>query len=325
MSGVDLNVYDFDCDLTFCSLLMDPRGRILHTYGGRDATDAESHLSLPSLLRTMEKALADYAPPGAAGRGPKRTVEDMPPMARRIAAGKKPNCVHCHTVNDTRTEWARERGDFRKEMAFRWPDPVQVGIRLEKGDQSFVREVVPKSAAARLKLAAGDRLKTIGAQKILTFGDVSRALRTDGPFDVVWERDGKEMKGKLKPRNGWRVPTPEVFAWRPSKWPLSPKPGFGGPQLSAADLDRLGLPKGSFAFRIGYLVTWGPNRRTGLNARKAGLRKGDIVIRFAGKNDFSSMDHFHAWVRLRRKVGDVVPIEFLRAGKRKSVKMKLVE
>ena len=133
------------------------------------------------------------------------------------------------------------------------------------------------------------------------------------------------MEGSLKPKKGWQRPTPEELAWRPSKWPLSPKPGFGGPELSASDLKRLGLPKGSFAFRISYLVTWGPHRHTGQNARKAGLRKGDIVTRVGGKNDFDSVGHFHAWFRLTRKVGEVVPIEILRAGKRKLVRMKAVE
>jgi len=333
MSGIDLNTYEFDCDLTFCGLIMKPDGQILHTYGGRDENDAESHLSVASLLRVLEQALPEVGSDSARSAPPGHvsplTVENMPPMARRIRQGKKPDCVHCHTVNEVRTEWARERKEWRQERAFRWPDPIQIGLRLEKTDQAFIREVISRSPAAKAKLRKGDRLRRMSTQPILTYGDVARVLHDTpsdgGSIDVVFTRDGKEMKGKIRVKKGWRVPTPEVFAWRPSKWPLSPKPGFGGPQLSPADLKRKRLPAGSFAFRVGYLVTWGPNRRTGLNARKAGIQKGDVVIRVGGKNDFRSMDHFHAWFRLTRKVGEVVPIEIIRSGKRKLIRLKTVE
>ena len=84
------NTFEFDCDLTFCALIMHPQGRILHTYGGRDEFDAESHLSVSSMLRVLEQAAAEFDPDIARlplpDRAEARTVDQMPPMARRIRA-----------------------------------------------------------------------------------------------------------------------------------------------------------------------------------------------------------------------------------------------
>jgi hypothetical protein len=330
MSGVDLDLFDFDCDLTFCALIMTPHGEILHTYGGRDEFDAESHLSVSSMLRVLEQAAAEFddevacAPLWVKGQ----TVDQMPPMARRIRAGKKPDCIHCHTVNDVRTEWAREKRAWRQEQVFRWPDPVQVGLRLDKEDQALITEVIDGSPAAKLRLKKGDRLVKMGYQSILTYGDVCRVLHDTsldgGTIAVEWARGDETQKGKLRLKRGWRIATPEVFAWRASKWPLSPKPGFGGPQLTKVELKGLGLAEDSFAFRVKYIVTWGKSAHTGRNAQQAGIRKGDVVIRIGGKNDFRSMGHFHAWFRLTRKTGEKVPIEILRNGNKRVIQLKAV-
>ena len=133
------------------------------------------------------------------------------------------------------------------------------------------------------------------------------------------------MTGTLKLAGGWKEATPLVFSWRPSKWPLSPKPGFGGAELSPRELKAAGLPEDAFAFRIGYVVTWGPNAHTGRNARKAGLRKGDIIVSVAGKDDFENHEHFHAWFRLTQKPGTEIPVVRLRAGKRETVLLPVVE
>lgn len=71
--------------------------------------------------------------------------------------------------------------------------------------------------------------------------------------------------------------------------------------------------------RVTYLVTWGENRRFGEAARRAGLREGDVVLGAAGVRDFASIDHFHAWWRLTREVGETVVVETLRDGTRRSL------
>jgi hypothetical protein len=124
-------------------------------------------------------------------------------------------------------------------------------------------------------------------------------------------------------REGWKRCPPEEYAWRPYKWNLSPSAGFGGPVLDAAGRTRLGIDAGTFAFRIGYLVDWGENGHRGRAARAAGLQKGDVVVSFAGKSDFVSVDHFHAWIGLTRTAGEDVEVVVLRLGVRRTLRYRL--
>ena len=123
MAGVDLNTYAFDYDLTFAALLMNADGTIYHTYGGRDFSDAMSHLSMDTFTALLEKTLPEHASHKPRPRkGKKRTPEDL---ARQAGHKGKVDCVHCHTVHDWMTAAARKKGRFKQRNAFRWQDPIQ--------------------------------------------------------------------------------------------------------------------------------------------------------------------------------------------------------
>ena len=328
MAGVDLSVYRFDYDLTFVALLMNADGTIYHTYGGRDWTDPLSHLSTSSFARVLLETLIQHERRGdapAPKREAKRTVEEFP----KFRQGKKPDCFHCHMVHDGEIDALRQRRRFRTEDAWVWPDPAQAGLVLDRDGQTVVAEVRGGSGAAKAGLKPGDRIVRVGGAVVRTCGDVQRALH-DAPgsataLEVAWERAGEEHSAALRLGKDWKEPTPEVFAWRPIKWNLGPRPGFGGPRLDADELKRAGLPADAFAMRVNYIVTWGDHAHTGRNAAHAGLRKGDLVLSVGGKDDFTGPEHFHAWFRLTQKEGRTIPIEVLRAGKRETLRMKVVD
>ena len=54
------------------------------------------------------------------------------------------------------------------------------------------------------------------------------------------------------------------------------------------------------------------------------IRKGDVIVSVGGKDDFESVDHFHAWFRLTQKPGTEVEIVRLRGGKKAKLRMKVV-
>ena len=95
--------------------------------------------------------------------------------------------------------------------------------------------------------------------------------------------------------------------------------------MDGGEKKALGVPEDHFAFRVTYMVTWGPNKHTGQNARQAGIRKGDVIVSVAGKYDFRDMNHYHAWFRLTQKVGTKVPVERIRNGKRETLQLKVIE
>ena len=86
---------------------------------------------------------------------------------------------------------------------------------------------------------------------------------------------------------------------------------------------KLSIDAATFAFRVDYLVDWGEHAHRGRTARAAGLQKNDVVVAFAGKSDFLSMDHFHAWVALTCNAGADTEIVVLRGKKRRVLRYAL--
>jgi hypothetical protein len=327
MRGIDLNVYRFNYDLTFAALLMHGDGTIYHTYAGRDASDASSHQSEASFVAALKagvKAHIAHEPRARAAAAP-RTVESLPRWKRELAGGRKIDCFHCHQVAEG--DGPAETPAARRRLLASWPDPVQAGLTFDRDDQTTVRTVAEGSPAARVDLRQGDRLTALDRAPVVTFGDVQSALDRagDGParLRLRFERDGAERDAVLALPARWKEPEPYTFRWRPSVWMLGPRPGFGGPALSAAQKRAAGLSEDAFAMRVNYLVTWGDQADSGRRAQQAGLKKGHVVVAVAGKRDFADPPHFHAWFRFTRKPGERVPIEVIDGDEKRTLYLEL--
>jgi hypothetical protein len=326
MRGIDLNVFRFNYDLTLALLLMNADGTIYTTYAGRDWSSASSHQSTESLARVLRETVAVHDAYKKSPRPPKRqrprVVENLPWWKR----DKKPQkCFHCHMIHDAMQREGRAQRRWTERDQYTWPDPVQAGLRFDRDGQVVVSEVTAGSPAARAGLKPGDRITAMGKAKTLSFGDIQRALNDTGwgpaRIEAVWRRGGAEKRGTLVLPKGWKKPEPEQYAWRPMKWSMPPMPGFGGPPLTAEQKQALGIPAGQFAFRVQYVVTWGPNAATGKNAAKAGIRRGTIVTSVDGKSDFLGMNHFHAWFRMTRRPGKPVRVEVIQNGTRRTLEL----
>ena len=331
MRHIDLSRFQFDYDLTFAVLFMNADGTVYHRFGSRNSSNPLSWASLPALLRVMRETIADHeqyqkapAPPKAK---PKRTILDNPLFASRDKK-KRVECVHCHMVHDFRRDWAKAKKKWRRDDVWLWPPPSRVGLTMDPKDQALVTAVAKDSAAFKAGLRTGHRLLFAADQRIRTIMDMQWSLENipmkGGVLPIRFHADGKEVAAKLQLANGWRRGTPATFAWRPTKWGLDPRPGFGGPELNAKKKKKLGIAVKDFAFRVNYLVTWGPHHQTGRNAARAGIRKNDVIVAVDGKRDFESIHHFHAWIRLKRKAGDTLAIELLRRGKKHKVSLRLL-
>lgn len=334
MREVDLDFVRFDFDLTMAVVLMHPDGTVYHRYGARAADDATAWMSVPHLVTLLRDTLDDHrayerAPAPPAQRAPRRAI-DLPPLRRQLDEGRQLDCVHCHTVHDTEHRHAVEQGTWRDEQKWLYPDPARIGLELDPGDQRRVVAVAADSAAARTGLAPGDEVLACGVQaNVRTIADLSWALHqvpfAGGPLAITVRRDGATAERTLELAPGWKVCAPRDYAWRPFQWNLSPAPGFGGPPLDAAAKAKLGIDPAVFAFRVQYLVDWGPRATRGRAAHAAGIRKGDVVLSFAGRSDFGSTNELHAWVRLGLQVGQEVEVELLRRGARHTVRYALPE
>lgn len=343
MRGVDLSRYVFDFDLTFAALMMHPDGTIYHRYGSRDSRSAHVWLSLPSLEIVLQESLRDHAryEPGKAKKELRTSFElpnpkvDRPVLMEEIPAYQRRDegsCIHCHSINPAFYEEAQKAQQWKPEMKWVYPNPGQIGIDLDRDQQRRITRVDANSIADRAGLKRGDQLIRLNGVSIASAADLMFALdsipTTQRSADMDLLRDEQATQLSLKLNKNWREGTPLSFAWRPFKWGLTPAPGFGGPELTAKELADIGLDpetEGTFAFRVQYLVTWNENRRYGQAAIKAGLRKGDIVLSVDGKSDFDSVEHFHSWWRLTRRVGQRVEINVLRDGKERTLFLKVLQ
>src|SRR5436305_11878061 len=101
MRGVDLDLFDFDYDLTWMAFFLGSDGRVLGRYGGRDADSAEGRVSLAGLRYAMAAALEAHrrgAGPAPAATNAPRTAEQLPAAARLPQTA----CIRCHQVYDLR-------------------------------------------------------------------------------------------------------------------------------------------------------------------------------------------------------------------------------
>ncbi len=329
MRGVDLARWRFDWDLTFAMVAARPDGQVLHRYGGRDARGADHWLNVASLKAFLQAGLESYRSAAAdAGKlGPSRSLDEVPPFAIR----DKGACIHCHSVNPALRIEAQQAGTWTRASLWTYPAPARIGLDLHAERQTEVITVEPGSVAAKAGVRVGDRLARLGEARLATASDLMAALHALPPAATpttihVVRGDGQEpvaLAAQLP--SGWKVAPPEDFAWRPSKWGLSPAPGFGGPVLDPGELRELGLKPSVFAFRVSYLVNWGENKRWGQRAAAAGIAKGQVVLGAGGKRDFASIDHFHAWWRLTRKAGESVPVTLWEGGEEREIPLPVGE
>jgi hypothetical protein len=314
MRGVDLDLFDFDFDLTWMGFFLSADEEIYGRYGGRDAESPERRASAAGLRFAMDAALRAHSnrrPMVGVARPPGRTVDRFR-SAQTLSATA---CVHCHQIYEFRRQDLQASGEWRTDELWVYPMPENIGLTLDVDRGDRITTVTPASSAARLGLAVGDRLVRVNGYPIASFADLQYALHcapAAGRIPVVWERDGKPLSGLLELTNGWRKTD---ISWRWSLRSLDPAPGVHGDDLTAQEKQALGLGPKRLAFRQGNFVS--------MAARQADIRQNDIIIGIDNKELEMTARQFAAYVRLNYKVGDRVVYNILRGGRRIDVPLTL--
>lgn len=315
MRGVDLDLFDFDYDLTWMGFFLHPDGTVYGRYGGRDAESADSRVSLAGLRYALEAALARHRrsethhPP--LQTKPPRTVEQYP-ATRRLPERA---CVHCHQVYDLRRESLQMTGKWRLDELWVYPLPENIGLTLDIDRGDRVARVATDSPAARAGIQPGYRLLTVNEQSIASFADLQYALHRApacGTLNIAWQHENQTRKAELSLPEGWRKTD---LSWRWSLRGVDPPPWVQGDDLCVEEKKALGLSARRLAFRQGPFVSE--------PARRAGIRQNDIILGVDGKALDLSERQFGAYIRLNYRVGDRVTYNILRRGKRLDLPSKL--
>lgn len=311
---MDLNVFDFDYDLTWAVFFMNADEKIYGRYGGRDARHADDRLSLPGLKYAMQAALETHRKqagekPAVRTEKPLR-VEDYP-----TAKKSRGECIHCHQVHEYRRAAQKEAGMWSRDSLWIYPLPENVGLTLEVDVGNRVKAVAPNSPAARARLRAGDLVQHINQTTIASFADAQYGLHQSpvkGSVPIHWKRDGKEMNAGLELAEGWRKTN---LTWRPSLLDLLPSLTLYGEDLTAAQKKALGLAENRLAFEQDKIVH--------SEAKKFGVQGGDVIVGINDEKLEMKMLEFLGHVRRNYLSGDKITLNVLRDGKRLDLPMTL--
>jgi predicted metalloprotease with PDZ domain len=308
---VDVNLFEFDFDLTMMTFFLSPEGKVYSRYGGRDSKDAENRLSLAGLRHTMESVLAMHK--SKSPQVAERTVEK--PLIPKDMSIAKRGCVHCHNVKEQQEIDLTKAGKWTRDRVWRFPPPDNLGLILEVDRGNVVREVTPDSPAAKAGIEKGDQLRTLKGVPVHSFGDAIYALDSapaKGQVEVVWARGDKTHSAKLELAEGWRKTD---ITWRPSQQDRIPSLKLFGDDLTADEKKALGLKAEQLAFR--------QQKEVSSHAAKAGFKPGDVIVGVDDLEPELTMTKFLSLVRRSYLVGDQVNVHIFRDGKRLKIPMKL--
>jgi serine protease Do len=313
IDNLDLNLFDFDYDLTFMVFFLNADEKVYARYGGRDAESPDGRQSLEGLRYTMQSVLQMHK---TAEKAFAPKSQDSPKYLRALTIGMRRGCLHCHQVKVILDLQLQKKGQWSRERIWRYPLPDNLGFVLEVDRGNVIKEVRDQTPAAATGLRRGDVVQRLGDVPIHSFGDAQYALdraAASGSLLVEWRRGNQTMKGDLGLSQGWRRTD---ITWRPSLQRLLPAARLYGVDLTTDEKKTLGLAPTQLAFRQKDSVP--------TQARQAGIRPGDIILGVDDK-PFDNMDviDFLRYVRRNYLIGDRVTVNILRDGKRLNLPMEL--
>ena len=313
ITGADLNIFDFDHDLTWAGFFMNADGLVYGRFGGRDAKGADTRNSLLGLRFAMESALESHRlhsreKPALAAP---TYVENYPSVRKVVRNG----CIHCHQVKEIRRQEDKDAGTWKRESVWVYPLPENVGISLDPDRGNLVRAVLADSPAERAGLAAGDTIQVLNGRTVFSFADLQYALHyapIEGEVAISWTRAGQARSAHLQLAPDWRKTN---LTWRPSMLDLLPSLTVFGYDMTAKEKESLGLGEKQLAFRQVAPVH--------SEAQAIGVREGDIILGVDNLKMEMNVAKFLGYVRQNYLVGDRVTLNVLRDGKRVDLPTKL--
>jgi hypothetical protein len=333
-NGLDLSLFQFDTDQSFAVFMLNAAGDIYGRYGTRsDQKEWANDVSIAGLGKALEGALelhqaypanrAELA--GKRGAAPEFPVPEQFPTLRGKYGPKLDyegnvvrSCIHCHQIGDAQRAYhLQEDGALPERVLFPYPHPKSIGLVMDPQERALVKRVEPGSPAAAAGFAAGDVIARMNGQPLLSIADMQWVLQQvpaeGGRVVAEVRRGGGSQKTMLTLElpSGWR--RRDDIAWRASSWELR-RHALGGLFLKTVDADvreSLRVGDGEMALRAQHVGEFAPHDR----AKRAGFRKGDIVVSFDGRKDLLRETDLLAYALEQAKAGKQVAVDIVRDGK----------
>ena len=227
------------------------------------------------------------------------------------------SCVHCHQINDSLNWHARDRKlTLAPEQIYPYPSCEILGLTLGNEFPLRAEKILSDSPADLAGFKNGDQILQVSGQFITTEADISWALHnipnSANEIPILVQRESRKGILKVKLSSDWKNNADisrRVGTW--TKRALA----FGGMKLEEID----DPTKISLGLRTDYLALEakhvGQYNKHAL-AKRAGWKKGDILIEVEGTSDRMSESQLIGWILERRRPGQNLNGVALRSGKK---------
>ena len=91
------------------------------------------------------------------------------------------SCIHCHQVGDAVRNHLWKQGPLPEDVLFPYPHPKALGLILDPREKATVLRVDPGSPAEAAGFKAGDVLRSMNGQSLLSIADVQWVLHRTPP------------------------------------------------------------------------------------------------------------------------------------------------
>ena len=234
------------------------------------------------------------------------------------------SCIHCHQIGDAQREfyWTQKK-PIPDHVLFPFPHPKVVGLVMDPDELATVKHVTEGSQAAKAVIRPGDRIAKLNGQPMLSIADIQWVLHNTSPdggaVQVALKRGDRELKTSMELEAKWRLA--DDISWRVTSWGLR-RMAAGGMYLenvSADDRRERDLSPDGMALFVKRTGKYGPHG----TARRIGIREGDVIVEFDGRNDLTSEQALHTHVVTERTPGQKVAVKVKRGRQTRTFQLPL--
>ena len=338
-NSLDLNLFQFDYDLTFAAFFLNPDKTIYGRYGTRSSEkEASREISIAGFRKAMEGALELHqaypsnreALAGKTGPPAKFSIaQDIPALTGKYTpfldykGQVARSCIHCHMIGEGVRKEARSGSEpVKDEVIFPWPMPNVVGLQFDPKERTTLLKVAPNSVAAQNGFREGDEVLTLAGQPMISIADVQWVLHRTSPPETLnstVRRGRKVLKLELPISPGWRQSSD--ISWRTTSWDLR-RIATGGlllKSLTNKERTDANLTEDQLGLRVEHVGQYGAHAV----AKRAGFEKNDIIVTFDGSSKAARETELFAHILRERQPGSSINATVLRQGKRLNLSFKI--